>query len=244
MERRSRRSVLLERIALQRSQVLAIRRLETMARHAVYRRKRRMQQPAAPATLLVYRQALSLGCTAEDAVLLRAALRIRGEARDEGVGVASASTVADSSSDTGRPRHHDAGRRGARRLAAVRCLAAQYVAEARVAVWLATCNVRGVAPVTADLVAELCRQWPDAGVSPESLHLLTRPRFTPAARRKWARHFRLRWRVTWRRLAARSELPAAAQAAKAFFWFSDRFSELFCGPESGHPVGTQKWGPV
>ena len=173
MERPLRRSVLLERIALQRSQALAIRRLETMARHAVYRRKRRVQQPAAPATLLVYRQALSLGCAAEDAVLLRAALRIRGEARDEGVGVASASTVADSSSDTGRPRHHDAGRRGARRLAAVRCLAAQYVAEARVAVWLAACNVRGVAPVTADLVAELCRQWPDAGVSPESLRLLT-----------------------------------------------------------------------
>ena len=125
-------------------------------------------------------------------------------------------------------------------MAAIRCLAAQYVAEARVAVWLATCNVRGVAPVTADLLAELCRQWPDAGVSPESLHLLTRLRFTPAARRKWARHFRLRWRVTWRRLAARSELPAAAQAAKAvFFCFADRFLGSFCGPETGYPIGPE-----
>ena len=215
MERPMRRSVLLERIAQQQAQVKALRRLETMARHAAYRSKRLRHRAAAPATLLVYQQALLLNCAEEEAVLLRAALRIRGEARDDSGGIAAVATTGVSASDAGHPRHHVIGRRGAGRLAAIRCLAAQYIAETRVAMWLATCNVRGVAPVTSDLVAELCRQWPDAGVSSQSLHLLARLRFASGPRRKWARRFRLRWRVTWRRLAARSELPASTQAAKA-----------------------------
>ena len=101
----------------------------------------------------------------------------------------------------------------------MKCLAAQYVAETRVAMWLATCNVRGVAPSTADALSELVRQWPAQAASESSAELLRRLRFVRSARRRWAHHFRLRWRATWRRLPARSELNAVSEALKVVLFF-------------------------
>jgi hypothetical protein len=84
---------------------------------------------------------------------------------------------------------------------------------------LATCNVRGVAPSTADAFSELVRQWPAEAASESSAELLRRLRFVRSARRRWAHHFRLRWRVTWRRLPARSELNVASEVLKAVLFF-------------------------
>ena len=95
---------------------------------------------------------------------------------------------------------------------------------------MATCNVRGVAPSTVDIIGELVRQWPSHAVSAQS-----RVRFQRSARRRWAQHFRLRWRVRWRRLSARSELSAVPEAQKAFF--------LMCVPKKKSKSGSQKWEP-
>jgi hypothetical protein len=215
----SRRSQLLRHVQRLGKHVQCIRRQETMARHAVYRRKCATSREGAPVKVEVYRQAMALGCSDEESVLLRAALRIRGEATMPLAGaMGQRGEASDGQDHVGA--HGSMASIGIRRArgAAVSFLGAQYLCETRVVIWMATCNVRGVAPSTIDIIGELVRQWPSNAVSAQSIEWLRRVRFVRSARRRWAQHFRLRWRVRWRRLSARSELSAVPEAQKAFFF--------------------------
>ena len=163
------RSSLLHRVAIHAQRVATLRRLEVMARHAAYRSRVATRRAAVPVTELVYCVAVALRCSAGEAVLLKAALGIRGEAR-----APAQRTAGDVAEGVQKAPHSAADFRArvaprTRRRRALQCFGARYFAEARVATWPAMCNVRGVAPCARDLVEELRRRWPDDGVMSMSL---------------------------------------------------------------------------
>ena len=81
--------------------------------------------------------------------------------------------------------------------------AGRLIAELRVLGFLADANARGVAMATAQLAALLRQAWPRATLGSKSLRFLLRLRHVPRARESWARQFRNRWDVRWRRLPLR-----------------------------------------
>jgi len=81
--------------------------------------------------------------------------------------------------------------------------AGRLIAELRVLGFLADANARGVALSTAQLAALLRQAWPRATLGSKSLRFLLRLRHVPRARESWARQFRSRWDVRWRRLPLR-----------------------------------------
>jgi hypothetical protein len=87
--------------------------------------------------------------------------------------------------------------------------AAQLLAELRVAAWLRAANDRGVAPSRSKLVIELLRGWPSAADGARAHARATALRTRQGLCRHWARPFRVRWAVTWRRRPARGDLDAA-----------------------------------
>ena len=94
------------------------------------------------------------------------------------------------------------GRGGARLLLRL----GRLVAEARLAMWLVSVNTQGVAVNTAQLVAKLRALWPPAARGWQCDAFLARVRQWPRRRKAYAKTFRLRWGVTWRRLPSRANL--------------------------------------
>lgn len=94
---------------------------------------------------------------------------------------------------------------------------AQLAAESKAASWLTEANERGVAPHVHQLLAEFRRSWPAAGRSGCSQGFLLRLRHKPVACKGWAKQFRRRWHVTFRRLPARPHLTPEEMNQKAIW---------------------------
>jgi hypothetical protein len=130
-----------------------------------------------------------------------------------------------------------AGRGGARLLLRL----GRLVAEARLAMWLVTVNSQGVAVSTAQLVARLRMLWPPAARGWQCEAFLARVRQWPRRRKAYAKTFRARWGVSWRRLPSRANLDT-----------EDLLFRVLCGqlfvpkwvPLSGAIFGTLFWGRV
>ena len=98
-----------------------------------------------------------------------------------------------------------ASRGGAR----LRFLVSLVLAESRVALWLVRANTRGVAVSSAQLSSWLRAAWPSRGWSWNSERFLIRLRQLTHLRKQFAKAFRRRWGIRWRRLPARAEFVAA-----------------------------------
>jgi hypothetical protein len=85
--------------------------------------------------------------------------------------------------------------------------AACLIAEAQTLEWLLTANARGVAPSAAALLVQMRAHWPAACRDARYLRYFFRLRHIATARKNWARRFRARWGVSWKRLPARADVP-------------------------------------
>ena len=113
------------------------------------------------------------------------------------------------------------------------------VAEARLAMWLATVNSQGVAVSAAQLVARLRILWPPAARGWQCDAFLARIRQWPRRRKAYAKTFRLRWGVSWRRLPSRANLDADDLLFRAS---CDQFFYRKWVPGRGATFGTHFWG--
>ena len=93
--------------------------------------------------------------------------------------------------------------------------AANLVAEVRCLTWLMQHNMRVVTVLSSQLICRFRRFWPAACRSRRSFSLLLRLRHMKAQRAQWARSFRRRWHVGWRRLHHAMLLPPEEAAARA-----------------------------
>ena len=91
----------------------------------------------------------------------------------------------------------------------MRFLVSLVLAESRVALWLARANTSGVAVSSAQLSSCLRAAWPPRGRSWNSERFLIRLRQLTHLRKQFAKAFRRRWGIRWRRLPARAEFVAA-----------------------------------
>ncbi len=105
-----------------------------------------------------------------------------------------------------------ASRGGAR----LRFLVSLALAESRVALWLVRANTRGVAVSSAQLSSCLRAAWPSRGRSWNSERFLIRLRQLTHLRKQFAKAFRRRWGIRWRRLPARAEFVAADLLVRVF----------------------------
>ena len=128
-----------------------------------------------------------------------------------------------------------AGRGGARLLLRL----GRLVAKARVAMWLVSVNSPGVAVSTAQLVARLRVLWPPAARGWQRDAFLARARQWPRRRKAYAKTFRLRWGVAWRRLPSRANLDADDLLFRAS---CDQFFYRKWVPGRGATFGTHFWG--
>ena len=81
--------------------------------------------------------------------------------------------------------------------------AGRLIAELRVLGFLAEANARGVAVSTFHLAALLRKAWPLVTLGHQARKFLLQLRHLPRVREAWARQFRLRLDVRWRRLPMR-----------------------------------------
>ena len=81
--------------------------------------------------------------------------------------------------------------------------AGRLIAELRVLGFLAEANARGVAVSTPHLAALLRKAWPSVTLGHRARKFLLRLRHLPRVREAWAKQFRVRWDVRWRRLPMR-----------------------------------------
>jgi hypothetical protein len=114
----------------------------------------------------------------------------RGARGDEGVALDAANAIA--------------GRGGARLLVRL----GRIVAEAWLAMWLAVVNTQGVAISASHLVARLRTLWPTDARGWQCDAFLARIRQWPRRRKAYAKTFRARWGVSWRRLPSRANMDA------------------------------------
>ena len=105
------------------------------------------------------------------------------------------------------------------------------IAEARTALWLLSANAAGAAVSAASLVDKLRESWPAAARTWRSDVLLQRLRLWPQRRKAYAKAFRRRWDVGWRRLPARVDIPA------------EELLRRVPGGKKKTGCGFQKWGP-
>ena len=107
------------------------------------------------------------------------------------------------------------------------------IAEARTALWLLSANAAGAAVSAASLVDKLREAWPAAARTWRSDVLLQRLRLWPQRRKAYAKAFRRRWDVGWRRLPARVDIPAeellrrAPRGQKKNHFWAPKMGSLF-----------------
>ena len=112
------------------------------------------------------------------------------------------------------------------------------IAEARVALWLLEQNVSGVAVTTATAVARLQAAWPSEHASWLADRFLNRVQASPRSRKAYAKAFRRRWTISWRRLPARADMQLDELLQKAR---PGQRKRRVCGPVFGAAFGTHFW---
>lgn len=112
------------------------------------------------------------------------------------------------------------------------------IAEARTALLLLAANAAGAAVSAASLIDKMRESWPAAARTWRSHVLLQRLRLWPQRRKAYAKAFRRRWDVGWRRLPARVDIPAEELLRRAP-WGPKK--KTIWGPQKWSLFRTQKW---
>ena len=111
--------------------------------------------------------------------------------------------------------------------------AGRLIAELRVLGFLAEATARGVAVSTPHLAALLRRAWPLVALGHRARKFLLRLRDLPRVREAWARQFRVRWDVRWRRLPMRPLLRPEDVRRRARHSTAEHTRGARLGPKCG-----------
>jgi hypothetical protein len=191
-----------------------LRRTEQAARRLV-RRAAAVSEPLTRRRRVIVAIAVELGC--EDAllgILVRQLVLLQREGRRP-------FSVASARAEVVRVRADDhlrgcaLGALGGSPDATLVFGSALRVAELRAAVWLRRANAAGVAASRAQLLTAFRRGWPPAALGMRAERFLDALKERPLFARRVAQQFRRRFHVTWRRMAARGDVPEALAQQRA-----------------------------